>query len=178
MDTIINFLKQIYPWLETFATISGAIALMVLLCQWWKFLKKRYSVVDYMHSVGEINMKFSDLLNKRNNSTFYSMLFQKPNNDLHQLDGSCLLDHYSDEMKQLTIQRKTEEGNEICDIKIPYKEIINFINTPDAEITIDSQKIKKEFALDQEIEKATEELLGKIIQKRILMMTLTHAWHH
>jgi hypothetical protein len=164
--TILDFFKLIYPWLEVLAAISGAIGLIVLLWQGWKFFKKRYSVVSYMHSVEEINMKFSSLLKKKDNSTFYSMPYQNPNNSLHQLDGSCLLDHYSDEMKQLTIQRKTEEGNEICDIKIPYKEIINFIDTPDAKITIDSQKIEKEFALDKEIEKATEELLEKIIEKK------------
>ena len=56
--TILDFFKLIYPWLEVLAAISGAIGLIVLLWQGWKFFKKRYSVVSYMHSVEEINMKF------------------------------------------------------------------------------------------------------------------------
>lgn len=118
--------------------------------------------LKYLHSAEEIN----DLI-----ANFDFKHFEKT----HRLDGTILIDRYSDDMHKMTIEDKN--GKRV--IEIPYMEVINFIKNPDTEIIIecspeDPLQLNKEFELNHELENATTICEEEIKHEN---PNVTNDWH-
>lgn len=133
--------------------IGVAIGLLVPLFVFvFRYLRRKfrgYSRCVFLHSAEEINEKISNLDFLR---------FERGK----QLDGTLLHELYEKDMRSITIR----DANNRRTIKIPYLEVINFIQHPDTKIHIEPLAITEEFDLSEQLNKATEPALNDVLTRK------------
>lgn len=118
----------------------------------YKYLRRlcrRYHWVTFLHSAEEVNEKIA-------NMEFLN--FERG----EQLDGTQLCELYGDDMRSMKIHDAHGERT----IRIPYLEMINFINDADTKISIEPLTITKEFNLPEDLKKATEPARADVCRRK------------
>ena len=116
--------------IELASIVVSVCSAVFFLYKKYKELRKKYFYCGYIHSAEGINKKIADI---------DFLKFEKTDN----LDGTWLREWYLNDMREMRIRDEKEQRK----IKIPYKELVNFIENPDTKITISEPVITREFEL-------------------------------
>lgn len=135
--------------IECASIVVSVCSAIFFLYKKYKELRKKYFYCGYIHSAEGINKKIAAL---------DFMTFEKTDN----IDGTWLRDWYLNDMREMRI--RDEKGQ--CRIKIPYKELVNFIENPDTKITISEPVITKEFELIPGLKEATDYIENEVRKKK------------
>lgn len=135
--------------IELASIVVSVCSAVFFLYKKYKELRKKYFYCGYIHSAEGINKKIADI---------DFLKFEKTDN----LDGTWLREWYLNDMREMRIRDEKEQRK----IKIPYKELVNFIENPDTKITISEPVITREFELLSGLKEATDYIENEVLKKK------------
>jgi len=135
--------------IECASIIVSICSAIFFLCKKYKELRKKYFYCGYIHSAEDINKKIADI---------DFLTFEKTDN----LDGTWLREWYLNDMRRMAIRDKNGKR----EIRIPYLELVNFIEKPDTKITISELVLTREFKLLPGMKKATDYIENEVLKKK------------
>lgn len=137
-------------WIQIILVVLSCVLPLAITigCKHFGRICRQYHRINFLHSAEDINEKIA-------NMEFLNFEITT------QLDGNRIK-IYEDDMRLMTICDSHGERT----ILIPYLEMVNFIQHPDAQIHIEPQTITKEFDLSADLKIATDPALADVLSRK------------